>query len=105
MAPPQKIYVQMRTPKNQGWTDKYYNLNFKATSDYSIKTVGVADYQIQTMTIYIRGIYLPGFELVGTVMISALAAAALAGRNGRQSADEDIVDADGNVTPLSSSVF
>ena len=70
----------MRTPKNQGWTDKYYNLNFKATSDYSIKTVGIADYQIQTMTIYIRGIYLPGFELVGTMMISALAAAALAGR-------------------------
>ena len=91
----------MRTPKNQGWTDKYYNLNFKATSDYSIKTVGIADYQIQTMTIYIRGIYLPGFELVGTMVISALAAAALAGRGARDGEGEAI-DENGNVVPLES---
>ena len=89
----------MRTPKNQGWTDKYYNLNFKATSDYSIKTVGIADYQIQTMTIYIRGIYLPGFEIVGTMMISALAAAALAGRGPRKD-NVPAIDEDGNVIPL-----
>ena len=99
MAPPKKIYVQMRTPKNQGWTDKYYSLNFKATSDYSIKTVGIADFHIQTMTIYIRGIYLPGFELVGTMMISALAAAALAGRGTREG-EGDAIDENGNVVPL-----
>jgi hypothetical protein len=104
LAPPQKIYVQMRTPKNQGWTDKYYNLNFKAVSDYSIKTVGVPDYQIQTMTIYIRGIYLPGFELVGTMMISALAAAALAGRRQDQG-DAEPIDEDGNVIPLEASIL
>ena len=27
-APPDKIRVQMRTPKNQGWTDKYFSLQF-----------------------------------------------------------------------------
>ncbi len=51
------------------------------------------------MTIYIRGIYLPGFELVGTMMISALAAAALAGRGARKGED-DAIDENGNVIPL-----
>lgn len=83
LAPPTKFRVQMRTPKNQGWTDKYYNLQFKATSDFSIRTEGIPNYQIQSMTIYIRGIYLPGFEIAGTMMITALAAVALAGRSHR----------------------
>ena len=80
MAPPEKIRVQMRTPKNQGWTDKYFSLQFKATSEYSVRTEGIPNYQIQTMTIYIRGVYLPGFELIGTMMMTTLAAAAIAGR-------------------------
>ena len=80
MAPPEKIRVQMRTPKNQGWTDKYFSLQFKATSEYSVRTEGIQNYQIQTMTIYIRGVYLPGFELIGTMMMTTLAAAAIAGR-------------------------
>ena len=80
MAPPEKIRVQMRTPKNQGWTDKYFSLQFKATSEYSVRTEGIPNYQIQTMTIYIRGVYLPGFELIGTLMMTTLAAAAIAGR-------------------------
>ena len=80
MAPPEKIRVQMRTPKNQGWTDKYLSLQFKATSEYSVRTEGIPNYQIQTMTIYIRGVYLPGFELIGTMMMTTLAAAAIAGR-------------------------
>jgi hypothetical protein len=80
MAPAEKIRVQMRTPKNQGWTDKYFSLQFKATSEYSVRTEGIPNYQVQTMTIYIRGVYLPGFELMGTMMIMTLAAAALAGR-------------------------
>ena len=79
MAPAEKIRVQMRTPKNQGWTDKYFSLQFKATSEYSVRTEGIPNYQVQTMTIYIRGVYLPGFELMSTMMITTLAAAALAG--------------------------
>ena len=89
MAPPEKIRVQMRTPKNQGWTDTYFSLQFKATSEYSVRTEGIPNYQIQTMTIYIRGVYLPGFELIGTLMISALAAAAFAGRSSRLTNDEE----------------
>ncbi len=89
MAPAEKIRVQMRTPKNQGWTDKYFSLQFKATSEYSVRTEGIPNYQVQTMTIYIRGVYLPGFELIGTAMMTALAAAAFAGRTPRYSDDED----------------
>lgn len=92
MAPPEKIRVQMRTPKNQGWTDKYFSLQFKATSEYSVRTEGMPNYQIQTMTIYIRGVYLPGFELIGTLMMTTLAAAAFAGRRpmiGRSEEDSD----------------
>jgi len=89
LSPPEKIRVQMRTPKNQGWTDKYFSLQFKATSEYSIRTEGIPNYQIQTMTIYIRGVYLPGFELIGTMMMTALAAAAFAGRTPRSDDEDD----------------
>ena len=89
MAPPEKIRVQMRTPKNQGWTDTYFGLQFKATSEYSVRTEGIPNYQIQTMTIYIRGVYLPGFELIGTLMITALAAAAFAGRSSGLTNEEE----------------
>jgi hypothetical protein len=98
MAPPEKIRVQMRTPKNQGWTDKYYSLQFKATSEYSVRTEGIPNYQIQTMTIYIRGVYLPGFEFIGTMMMTALAAAAFAGRTSRESDDEsELVELDSRI--------
>ena len=80
LAPPEKFRVQMRTPKNQGWTDKYFSLQFKATSEYSVRTEGIPNYQVQVMTIYIRGVYLPGFELVGTMMMAALAGAAVGKR-------------------------
>ncbi len=102
LAPPEKFRVQMRTPKNQGWTDKYFNLQFKATSEYSVRSEGVPNYQIQVMTIYIRGVYLPGFELVGTTMMAALAGAAI-GRG--QTNDERLFDEEGNVTPLDSRIF
>lgn len=102
LAPPEKFRVQMRTPKNQGWTDRYFNLQFKATSEYSVRSEGVPNYQVQVMTIYIRGVYLPGFELVGTTMMAALAGAAI-GRN--SSTEEPLVDDDGNVTPLDSRLF
>ena len=101
LAPPELCRVQMRTPKNQGWTDQYYNLQFKATSEYSVRTEGVPNYQIQVMTIYIRGVYLPGFEMVGTTMMAALAGAAV----GRRANEDPLVDEDGNVTPLENRLF
>ena len=101
LAPPELFRVQMRTPKNQGWTDQYYNLQFKATSEYSVRTEGVPNYQVQVMTIYIRGVYLPGFELVGTTMMAALAGAAV----GRRANEEPIFDEDGNIVPLDNRLF
>ena len=102
LAPPEKFRVQMRTPKNQGWTDKYFSLQFKATSEYSARSEGVPNYQIQVMTIYIRGVYLPGFELVGTAMMAALAGAAI----GRKTNENQVsVDDDGNVIPLDNRLF
>ena len=102
LAPPEKFRVQMRTPKNQGWTDKYFSLQFKATSEYSVRSEGVPNYQIQVMTIYIRGVYLPGFELVGTAMMAALAGAAI----GRKTNGNRVsVDEDGKVIPLDNRLF
>ena len=102
LAPPEKFRVQMRTPKNQGWTDKYFSLQFKATSEYSVRSEGVPNYQIQVMTIYIRGVYLPGFELVGTAMMAALAGAAI----GRKTNENQVsVDEDGKVIPLDNRLF
>ncbi|MBI88369.1 MAG: hypothetical protein CMB67_05030, partial [Euryarchaeota archaeon] len=102
LAPPEKFRVQMRTPKNQGWTDKYFSLQFKATSEYSVRTEGVPNYQVQVMTIYIRGVYLPGFELVGTAMMAALAGAAVGRRTDHE---QPIMDKDGNVEPLDNRLF
>ena len=102
LAPPEKFRVQMRTPKNQGWTDKYFSLQFKATSEYSVRSEGVPNYQIQVMTIYIRGVYLPGFELVGTAMMAALAGAAI----GRKTNENQVsVDEDVKVIPLDNRLF
>jgi len=75
-APPDSVRVMMRTPKKQGWSDKYHQLQFKATSEYSVRTEGLPNYQVQMITIYIRGVYLPGFEV--TLMMAGLAAAAIA---------------------------
>tara|TARA_Y100000588_G_scaffold76228_1_gene79484 strand:- start:211 stop:1143 length:933 start_codon:yes stop_codon:yes gene_type:complete len=101
LAPAEKFRVQMRTPKNQGWTDKYFSLQFKATSEYSVRTEGVPNYQVQVMTIYIRGVYLPGFELAGTAMMAALAGAAA----GRRNDDEKLIDDEGNVIPIDNRLF
>jgi hypothetical protein len=102
-APAEKVRVQIRTPKNQGWTDKFFNLQFKATSEYSVRTEGIPNYMVQSMTIYIRGVYLPGFEMLGSMMMTALAAAAIVG--GRR--DEEILEVseDGTLTPLDSRIF
>jgi len=73
LAPPSKVRVLMRTPKKQGWSDHYYQLDFKATSDHSLRSSGTPMYQTQMVTLYIRGVYLPGFELFSTLMMVGLA--------------------------------
>jgi len=102
-APAEKVRVQIRTPKNQGWTDKFFNLQFKATSEYSVRTEGIPNYMVQSMTIYIRGVYLPGFEVMGSMMMTALAAAAIVG--GRKEEDIQEVSEDGTLRPLDSRIF
>jgi len=74
-APAQKVNVLTRTPKIQGWTDNYYQLQFKATSDFSVRTEGIPNYQVQMVTVYVRGVYLPGFEIIPTLSMLAFAAA------------------------------
>ena len=57
---PEQFRSTNENPKESRLTDQYYNLQFKATSEYSVRTEGVPNYQVQVMTIYIRGVYLPG---------------------------------------------
>ena len=76
-APPDKMRVMIRTPKKQGWSDHYYQLQFKATSEFSVRTEGVANYQTQMVTLYVRGVYLPGFEVIPGMTMLALGAAVL----------------------------
>ena len=73
-----KVRVLIRTPKDWGWTDQYYTLNFYAESEFSCKNGG-CERESQMITIYVRGVYLPGFEMIPTVSMLALAAA-VAGR-------------------------
>ncbi len=91
-APPQKMRVMMRTPKKQGWSDHYYQLDFKTTSEHSIRSGGVEMSQTQMITLYIRGVYLPGFQLIPSLMMLGLAAAFVAKRR-----DEDFDDATADV--------
>jgi len=79
-APPVKMRVMMRTPKKQGWSDHYYQLDFRTTSEHSIRSGGVEMSQTQMVTLYIRGVYLPGFELIPSLMMLGLAAAFVAKR-------------------------
>jgi hypothetical protein len=88
--------VMMRTPKIQGWTDEYHQLQFRATSEYSVRTEGVPNYQTQMITIYVRGIYLPGFELMPSLSMIALGAAFAARRRNHEEFDESL-----NLTPIS----
>ena len=79
-APPVKMRVMMRTPKKQGWSDHYYQLDFRTTSEHSIRSGGVEMSQTQMVTLYIRGVYLPGFELFPSLMMLGFAAAFVAKR-------------------------
>ena len=89
---PEKARVLVRTPKNQGWTDAYHVLDFYAESDFACKNGG-CNRESQMITIYVRGVYLPGFEVVPGISMIALAAA-VAGRR-FMNYDEDDDDSDG----------
>jgi len=82
----------MRTPKKQGWSDHYYQLDFRATSEHSIRSGGVEMSQTQMVTLYIRGVYLPGFQLIPSLMMLGLAAAFVAKRR-----DDDFTEATADI--------
>ena len=87
-APPVKMRVMMRTPKKQGWSDHYYQLDFRTTSEHSIRSGGVEMSQTQMVTLYIRGVYLPGFELFSSLMMLGLAAAFVGKRRNEDYAEQ-----------------
>jgi hypothetical protein len=89
-APADKVRVMIRTPKVQGWSDTYYQLQFRATSEYSVRTEGIPNYQTQMVTLYVRGVYLPGFELVPSLTMVALGAAFIARRRIEEEHDEAV---------------
>lgn len=76
---PQKVRVMIRTPKNQGWTDAYHVLDFYAESDFACQNGGCMR-ESQMITIYVRGVYLPGFEVIPALSMLALAAAVVGRR-------------------------
>ena len=84
---PQKVRVMIRTPKNQGWTDEYFVMDFYAESDFACKNSGCIR-ESQMITIYVRGVYLPGFEVVPALSMLAMAAAIA----GRRITDEEEVE-------------
>ena len=87
MVAPAKVRIQVRTPKTQGWTDAYHTLDFYAESDFSCKNGG-CDRESQMITIYVRGIYLPGFEIIPALSMVALRVA-VAGRRFINAEDEE----------------
>ena len=91
-APPVKMRVMMRTPKKQGWSDHYYQLDFRTTSEHSIRSGGVEMSQTQMVTLYIRGVYLPGFQIIPSLMMLGLAAAFVAKRR-----DDDFCEATADI--------
>ena len=72
------VEVKVRTPKTQGWSDAYHVLNFYAESEFQCD-IDKCRPETQMITIYVRGIYLPGFEIIPALSMIALAAA-VAGR-------------------------
>jgi len=99
-APPQKMRVMMRTPKKQGWSDHYYQLDFQATSEHSIRSGGTEMSQTQMVTLYIRGVYLPGFQLIPSLMMLGLAAAFVSKRRSEDYSEETIDITDPPLMPL-----
>lgn len=87
---PQKVRVMVRTPKNQGWTDAYHVLDFYAESDFACQNGGCMR-ESQMITIYVRGVYLPGFEVIPALSMLALAAAVV-GRRLNEDEEEGITE-------------
>ena len=77
----------IRTPKTQGWSDAYHVLDFYAESEFACNNGGCIR-ETQMITIYVRGVYLPGFEVVPALSMVVLAAA-VAGRRLTESRDEE----------------
>jgi len=87
---PQKVRVMVRTPKNQGWTDEYHTLEFEAVSEFSCRyELTGCNSMSQMITIYVRGVYLPGFELIPSLAMLGMAAAVIARRNMDDDEEED----------------
>ena len=84
---PANIEVKVRTPKNQGWSDAYHVLEFYAESEFSCDDKCIRETQM--VTIYVRGVYLPGFEIIPALSMIALAAA-VAGRRFINADDEEL---------------
>jgi hypothetical protein len=87
---PVNVRVMVRTPKNQGWSDEYHTLEFFAESVFSCTyELTGCNRMSQPITIYVRGVYLPGFELIPSLSMVALAAAAIARRKLGNEDDEE----------------
>ena len=82
-----KVRVMARTPKTQGWSDAYHVLDFFAESEFACNNGGCIR-ESQMITVYVRGVYLPGFEIVPAVSMIALAAA-VAGRRMIESREDE----------------
>jgi len=82
-----KVRVMARTPKTQGWSDAYHVLDFFAESEFACNNGGCIR-ESQMITVYVRGVYLPGFEVVPAISMIALAAAA-AGRRFTEDREEE----------------
>ena len=87
---PETARIMVRTPKNQGWSDAYHVLEFYAESEFACQN-GDCNRESQMITVYVRGVYLPGFEVVPAISMIALAGA-VAGRrflNTEEEGDEE----------------
>ena len=87
---PETARIMVRTPKNQGWSDAYHVLEFYAESEFACQNGG-CNRESQMITVYVRGVYLPGFEVVPAISMIALAGA-VAGRrflNTEEEGDEE----------------
>ena len=81
------VRVMARTPKTQGWSDAYHVLDFYAESEFACNNGGCIR-ESQMITVYVRGVYLPGFEVIPALSMLALAAAVV-GRRMTGSEDEE----------------
>ena len=87
---PENARIMVRTPKNQGWSDAYHVLEFYAESEFACQNGG-CNRESQMITVYVRGVYLPGFEVVPAISMIALAGA-IAGRRFLNTDEEEQAD-------------